>query len=75
MSTSAIRDINMFGVTGTLAAGAHTIHYRHPQDLGNGVDDRYNDNLGEIFLGGYDGAAAEVVAVSCFGWSLDCYSC
>lgn len=52
MSTSAIRDINMFGVRGTLAAGAHTITIGVHKTSANGVDDEFNDSLGGRLLGG-----------------------
>ena len=51
-STSAIRDIDMFGVTGALASGPHTITIGIHKASTGGVDAEWNDSLGGFLLGG-----------------------
>ncbi len=50
-ATSAIRDIDMFGVTGTLPAGPHTITIGIHKASAGGVDSEWNDSLGGFLLG------------------------
>jgi hypothetical protein len=47
-----IRDLNMFGVSASLAAGSHTVTIGLHKAAGTGVDNEWNDSVGGVLLGG-----------------------
>lgn len=50
--TSPIRDLNMFGVSGSLDAGSHTVTIGVHKATAKGVDTEWNDSVGGVLLGG-----------------------